>query len=117
MTETTLDDLHRQIMNLQDFPPWLMRNNADPTDAELDYYTKGHRDARHAAAELVAAFSASVSDVENEMTETEIENVCDALKNALNDLLENGANVEDYDRVCEHSKQIDRIADEIMGEE
>jgi len=50
------------------------------------------------------------------MTETEIENVCDALKNALNDLLENGAN-EDYDRVCEHSKQIDRIADEIMGEE
>ena len=48
------------------------------------------------------------------MTETEIENACDDLKNALNDLLENGANVEDYDRVCEHSKQVDRIADEIM---
>jgi len=49
MDRTERERLHQQILNI------LTRTNDDLTGAELVAYHRGHRDARHAAAELVAA--------------------------------------------------------------
>jgi hypothetical protein len=49
MNHDERERLHQQIMNI----PVVVDN--DLHDAELQAYRRGHRDARHAAAELVAA--------------------------------------------------------------
>ena len=43
------DHLHQRIMNITAYPPVGIRN---PSNEDMAY-KKGHRDARHAAAELV----------------------------------------------------------------
>jgi hypothetical protein len=55
---TELDKLHNDIMNLPcgKVPPFPF-SSGQCASQELRAYKEGHRDARHAAAELVSAFS------------------------------------------------------------
>jgi hypothetical protein len=52
-------DLHGKIMNLPQTPGLPMVN---ATEAQLLAYKLGHRDARHAAAELALPYSAELPD-------------------------------------------------------
>lgn len=54
-------DLHAQIMNLP-VKPGLATANA--TDNQMVFYKLGHRDARHAAAELASAQSGRIARLE-----------------------------------------------------
>ena len=54
-TETKATSLHARIMNSASWPTWL--DNA--TTTERTAYRAGHRDARHAAAELASEYEAS----------------------------------------------------------
>lgn len=44
-------DYHGRIMNIEQTPPAYINNH--PTDSRHNAYSVGHRDARHAAAEIV----------------------------------------------------------------
>jgi hypothetical protein len=59
------DGLHRDIMNIpaQPLASQNWRKYEDAPDSVLSAYAEGHRDARHAAAELAAAASSGRSEL------------------------------------------------------
>ena len=50
-----------------------------------------------------------------EISEDDVEIVIDDLQMALGDLLENGPNDDDYDRINEILRDIDSMVDQLMG--
>jgi hypothetical protein len=70
--ETTKDDLHQQIMNL---PTQIQKytKDIDNSGTWIDGYLIGHRDARHAAAELASAALAVVGEATPQPEPTQID--------------------------------------------
>jgi len=52
-------DYHGRIMNIECLPP--ARMNQHPVDPECSAYRIGHRDARHAAAEIACEAQAEIA--------------------------------------------------------
>jgi hypothetical protein len=69
--EQAADDLHRDIMNL----PCKLHEYPNYTDGEKIAHQQGHRDARHAAAELVAARASSLVAMTDEQIDAIVKSV------------------------------------------
>ena len=59
-------DHHGRIMNIECLPP--ARMNQHPVDPECSAYRIGHRDARHAAAEIACEAQAEIARLRDALT-------------------------------------------------
>ena len=59
-------DYHGRIMNIECLPP--ARMNQHPVDPECSAYRIGHRDARHAAAEIACEAQAEIARLREVLT-------------------------------------------------